>query len=967
MPTPAIGPFTDDMSFLQRTLNFVILNAFGVVMDLFYYPWVDEILTRENGGVELTAKSLMKEASLFFLNIIPAMELPAPKPPVIVDVGGMHCRSGKPVPKEYDDWIRKQKNGFIYFSLGSAVKGKDMPERFRVLFLNVFRELKQYQILWKWESEMADTPSNVKVSSWMPQQDLLARSDIKLFITHGGLLSIQESTYHSVPVVGIAVGADQMLNMKKVEHSGAGLAMTWDEITEEKLLHAIRTVIGDPSFKHNVSRMSAIMKDELEGPLDRAVFWTEYVIRHQGAHHLKSAARNLTSYQEPYDEYGNEVSGVGNASSYWGSGEQSSATSGYYNYGGTFQGGARSRYTSHSPVSSRGYGPVSGVDKRASQLTEAITSRVLNALSSGLDGQPSASRGGSSRYSRDPVRYSSSDGHRSSDYGYSEGDQWSARKRKAPAAVPTRPSSQLRYLDSSSERPGSSLVRGNRRPPSGNQPKPAPSQPAVGAEGGQGDGSPPTKKKRKKKKKKVGEGGSEPAQPSDQLPEGQERATSSHTSQGQAASSVSPQASNATAVPSQVKPGTAEAKTTEAKANTTGEVPLDVVSKVKQMLKDVDLSKVEPFCLICNATLANKAKYVEHLTQPHHLERRMTVELIHTRLLRLYREEASNATEVAIEVGVLRAQPGQLDQPPPNMAEVKVARCDDCMVLFCGSSSAHRHNRRNHHRVLRMLQPRCTYCDRIFDSYPAYLNHVEQPEHAEATVVLRKSFQRSGTGNKRYFTSDLLGQDFNDMNFDLPYFVSNQKQPFKKEELITVLWEQLKWHHAILKLPPPERSARERDSRAQLIRAPSVAPSLDLTASELDMIRNLELPLKWDPSASLCEDLIKEVSACYCSLCNKYIQPNRKKEHSQSEQHYMKLRLLAKSVGEKDAFGEILENLMIDGGAAAVLSAPHEEKEEAPQPTPQEESKPGLDSVEEALDEVVEAVVAQKEENEEDK
>lgn len=32
-------------------------------------------------------------------------------------------------------------------------------------------------------------------------------------------------------------------------------------------------------------------------PLDRAVFWIEYVLRHQGAVHLRSAARDLNYLQ----------------------------------------------------------------------------------------------------------------------------------------------------------------------------------------------------------------------------------------------------------------------------------------------------------------------------------------------------------------------------------------------------------------------------------------------------------------------------------------------------------------------------------------------------------------------------------------------------------------------------------------------------------------------------------------------
>jgi hypothetical protein len=43
--------------------------------------------------------------------------------------------------------------------------------------------------------------------------------------------------------------------------------------------------------------MSVISKDEPESPINRAVWWTEYVIRHNGAKHLRSAALNLAWYQ----------------------------------------------------------------------------------------------------------------------------------------------------------------------------------------------------------------------------------------------------------------------------------------------------------------------------------------------------------------------------------------------------------------------------------------------------------------------------------------------------------------------------------------------------------------------------------------------------------------------------------------------------------------------------------------------
>jgi glucuronosyltransferase len=63
--------------------------------------------------------------------------------------------------------------------MGSALKGSDMPEEKRKLFLNVFSKLKQ-KVLWKWETEMMpDLPKNVKLSKWLPQQDVLGHPKIR--------------------------------------------------------------------------------------------------------------------------------------------------------------------------------------------------------------------------------------------------------------------------------------------------------------------------------------------------------------------------------------------------------------------------------------------------------------------------------------------------------------------------------------------------------------------------------------------------------------------------------------------------------------------------------------------------------------------------------------------------------------------------------------------------------------------
>jgi UDP:flavonoid glycosyltransferase YjiC (YdhE family) len=79
-----------------------------------------------------------------------------------------------------------------------------MSEDKRKSFLSVFSKLKQ-KILWKWETEtMEGLPDNVKLSKWLPQQDILGHPNIRLFITTAGQSSSQETLCHKTPVVRIS-------------------------------------------------------------------------------------------------------------------------------------------------------------------------------------------------------------------------------------------------------------------------------------------------------------------------------------------------------------------------------------------------------------------------------------------------------------------------------------------------------------------------------------------------------------------------------------------------------------------------------------------------------------------------------------------------------------------------------------------------------------------------------------------
>lgn len=78
-----------------------------------------------------------------------------------------------------------------------------MSDELRNIFTTVFAKLPQ-RILWKWETEeMEGKPENVMLSKWLPQQDILAHPNMKIFISHMGQSSSQEALCHGKPVVMI--------------------------------------------------------------------------------------------------------------------------------------------------------------------------------------------------------------------------------------------------------------------------------------------------------------------------------------------------------------------------------------------------------------------------------------------------------------------------------------------------------------------------------------------------------------------------------------------------------------------------------------------------------------------------------------------------------------------------------------------------------------------------------------------
>ncbi|KAI9554593.1 UDP-glycosyltransferase 208B2 [Daphnia sinensis] len=298
------SPFADEMNFWQRTYN--MLSGIGAI---YYWRWMVMPVIDRLAAEKLHIKNLPKiekiekhYLNLLILNTNMGLNYQLATTPVVIQAGGINLGPPKSLPDDLEKFVNGSGDaGCIIVSFGTYIKNSALPDDVRRLFLSTFARLPQC-VLWKWEDDknikhIEPIPSNVKLMSWLPQADLLGHPKMRLFITHGGVNSIQEAVYHNVPLIILPVLVDQPINAKKAQDDGYAIRLHWDNLTDDILFNAIQQILTNSSYAKKMERVSELMRDQMETPLERVIYWIEYIIRHEGAPHLRTAARKLSLHQ----------------------------------------------------------------------------------------------------------------------------------------------------------------------------------------------------------------------------------------------------------------------------------------------------------------------------------------------------------------------------------------------------------------------------------------------------------------------------------------------------------------------------------------------------------------------------------------------------------------------------------------------------------------------------------------------
>ncbi|XP_077391705.1 UDP-glucuronosyltransferase 1A1-like isoform X2 [Festucalex cinctus] len=276
---------TDKMDFKQRVLNTLVSALEPLLCRVIYWRF-DQIASKfleEDVGVA----EVLSDSAIWLHRFDFTMEFPRPLMPNMVPVGGINCNDLEP-------WVSGE-HGFVVFTLGTSLT--KMPIEFTQVFLEAFRQIPQ-KVIWRYSGHVPDnTPENVKMMSWVPQNDLLAHLGARAFITHAGSHGLFEALCHAVPMVMLPIGGEQPDNAQRMASRGVGVVLDISSVTAEDLLQGLNEVINDTRYKEKITRLSALHRDRPIDPLDLSVYWTEFVMRHKGAKHLKAAVNHLNWFQ----------------------------------------------------------------------------------------------------------------------------------------------------------------------------------------------------------------------------------------------------------------------------------------------------------------------------------------------------------------------------------------------------------------------------------------------------------------------------------------------------------------------------------------------------------------------------------------------------------------------------------------------------------------------------------------------
>ncbi|ALC45682.1 Ugt86Dh [Drosophila busckii] len=284
--------------FYERLKNWIFISEEWLLERFVYLPAQLQLYKRYFNRSAEQLYSIRRNFSLMLVNQHFSLGRAKSNGPNVIEVAGMHMNQPeKQLPESLQRFVEQAPHGVILLSMGIHATESCLPPNLSTTLAQSLAQLKQ-RVVWRTElSSLPNMSSNIYLMQQLPQRELLAHPNVKLFITHGGVLSIIEAAYSAVPMLCLPLYYDQFANAERMRHAGVALVGDALQLTVESLRADVEQLLQNPRYQQNANELSRRLQDQPMSPLDNAVWWTEYVLRHKGAPHMRLSEQDMSFMQ----------------------------------------------------------------------------------------------------------------------------------------------------------------------------------------------------------------------------------------------------------------------------------------------------------------------------------------------------------------------------------------------------------------------------------------------------------------------------------------------------------------------------------------------------------------------------------------------------------------------------------------------------------------------------------------------
>ncbi|XP_011642023.1 UDP-glucuronosyltransferase 1-7C-like [Pogonomyrmex barbatus] len=214
---------------------------------------------------------------------------------LFVEIGCHHCRGAYPLPENLQKSLVEYRTGTVVVLLEG---------NYGTLIRELAKKLPQGRegqaVIWKSKDDSSIAmPENLFIDHTVDRQDLIGYSRTRVVLSHCTDTEFLEAAFHGTPLICLPRDTHESRNAARAVELGFARTTeaTNDYASAVKIAQIMHEIYETVAYRENARKVSVAIRDRLNPPSDRLVYWLGYIARTKDDtekfHKPKNQARTL--------------------------------------------------------------------------------------------------------------------------------------------------------------------------------------------------------------------------------------------------------------------------------------------------------------------------------------------------------------------------------------------------------------------------------------------------------------------------------------------------------------------------------------------------------------------------------------------------------------------------------------------------------------------------------------------------